>query len=188
MESLDFLRAAYNEGKTFTAFDLETTGLDAKSAHIVEIGALRFDKRGTAARFATLVNPGVPIPPEAEKINGISDEMLGGYPGIEKVMPDFLYFVRNTVLIAHNAPFDCGFINESLARLHGKGNAPFPALPNPVACTLLISRETFPGRKSYSLQNMAADLSIPSLEAHRAGDDARLCMEILLKCLDIEPV
>ncbi|MDR1898411.1 MAG: 3'-5' exonuclease, partial [Treponema sp.] len=59
---------------------------------------------------------------------------------------------------------------------------PFPALPNPVADTLILARRLFPGRQSYKLQDLARDLGIPALAAHRAEDDARLCMEIFLKC------
>ena len=164
---------AYSEGAVFVAFDLETTGLSAQHNHIVEIGAVKFDRLGLIARFSTLINPGIPMPKEAEEINKISDEMLRGKPNLEEVIPDFLYFIKNAVLAAHNAPFDCGFISAKLKN----------PLPNLILDTLSVSREFFPGLQSYSLQNLAASLGINAHDAHRAEDDARLCMEIFLRCI-----
>ena len=164
---------AYTEGAVFTAIDMETTGLDPKRDRIVEIGAVKFDSKGPIARFSVLINPGIPMPPAAERVNKISDEMLKGKPFLDTVLPEFLRFTEKTVIVAHNAPFDCGFINE---KCH---------LSNKIADTLAFSREVFPGLPSYSLQNLAADLRISALEAHRAEDDARLCMEIFTRCMKI---
>ena len=163
---------AFNEGAIFVALDLETTGLDPKLDRIVEIGAVKFDKRGIIARFSTLINPGIPMPPGAEKVNHISDEMLRSKPALDEVLPDFLCFVQNAVLAAHNAPFDFSFLDEKLKK----------RLPNPILDTLVLSRDCFPGLKSYSLQNIAANFNISAFDAHRAEDDARLCMEIFLRC------
>jgi DNA polymerase-3 subunit epsilon len=139
------------------------------------------------ARYSTLINPGIPMPEEAGRVNGITDAMLSGKPLIEEALPHFLYFIRNTVIVAHNAPFDCGFVNETLKRLYSANELawrpPFAMLSNPVADSLVLAREAFPGRKSYSLQNLAADLGVPARNAHRAEDDARLCMEIFIRCL-----
>ena len=199
----------FHEGAAFCAFDIETTGLDPKLDRIVEIGAVKFDRRGPMGRYSVLVNPGIPMPQAAGLVNGISDDMLAGKPSLEAVLPDFLRFTGGAVIVAHNAPFDCGFINEKLAALfHGAkrrgagapgepllpglertgdtGEAawapPFPALPNPIADTLVLSRRLFPGRESYKLQELARHMGIPALNAHRAEDDARLCMEIFLAC------
>jgi DNA polymerase-3 subunit epsilon len=202
----------------FTAFDLETTGLDAKQDRIVEIGAVKFDKRGPVSRFSVLINPGIPMPEEAGRVNNITDEMLRGRPSLDEVFPDFIGFIKNTILVAHNAPFDCGFINEKLRERfdwgkknrddplqgslldmdlpgngpeHDGGTAgesywipPFPALPHQVVNTLAYAKEVFPGRYGYKLQDLAAFLKIGSLEAHRAEDDARVCMEIFVKCAE----
>ena len=173
MEPFNHALKAYNEGAVFVAFDLETTGLDPKLDCIVEIGAVKFDNKGLIARFSALINPGIPMPEEAGKVNNISDEMLRGKPSLEQVLPDFLRFIRGTVLTAHNTAFDCAFIRCQT-----------PLLANPIADTLVYARERFPGMGSYSLQNLALDLGIPAREAHRAEDDARLCMEILLRCLE----
>ena len=174
MNSFDFAVKAYNEGAVFAAFDIETTGLDPRQNKIVELGAVKFDNRGLIARFSTLINPGIPMPEEAARVNNISDEMLKDKPPLDEVMPDFLSFTKGAVLAAHNAPFDCGFINENLGK----------ALPNPIVDTLAVSKELFPGLRSYSLQNLAAALGINALDAHRAEDDSRLCMEIFLHCVE----
>jgi len=81
------------------------------------------------------------------------------------------------VLIAHNAKFDTGFVNRNMARL-GMG-----LLKHDVIDTLRMAQRAYPGRKSYSLQNLAKDLGIVSLEAHRAQDDARVCIELFALCL-----
>lgn len=206
MESYDWAIKAYAEGAAFTAFDLETTGLDPKQDRIAEFGAVKFDRRGVIARYATLVNPGIPMPPDAGRVNKITDAMLAGQPAIEEALPDFLRFIKDTIIVAHNAPFDCGFVNASLQRLYEAGRLsrggetaggrlfaesaapwtpPFPTLPNKTADTLLMARRLFPGRERYSLQNLAPDLGLKAEAAHRALDDARLCMEIFVRCCAI---
>ncbi|GHV92669.1 DNA polymerase III subunit epsilon [Spirochaetia bacterium] len=215
MESYDWALDAYRDGAVFTAFDIETTGLDPQKDQIVELGAVKFDNRGPISRFNVLINPGIPMPEAAGRVNHITDEMLAGQPSLEAVFPDFLRLVKDTVIIAHNAPFDCGFVNQKLKDSHeqakrsgafaaadsarnGQGSLldgidgpergagpwvpPFPALPNKIADTLVLSRRVFPGRNSYKLQDMAAFLQIQALSAHRAEDDARLCMEIFIGC------
>ncbi|MDR1252957.1 MAG: 3'-5' exonuclease [Treponema sp.] len=182
MESYDRVIAAYAEGAVFTAFDIETTGFEPKRDRIVEFGTVKFDRRGVIARYALLIDPCIPMPPEAGKVNGITDDMLAGQPLIEEVLPDFLRFVKDTIIVAHNAPFDCGFVNENLSRLHKAGGAPFPVLPNITADTLLLARRFFTGRNHYNLQNLASDLGIKARSAHRALDDARLCMELFIRC------
>ena len=185
--SLERALKAYSEGLVFVAFDLETTGLDPHVDEIVEIGAVKFDIKGPIARFSTLINPGIPMPAEAGSVNNITDEMLRKKPSLDEVLPDFIHFIQGAVLAVHNASFDCGFINDKLKKRWEKANKawtpPYPSLPNFIADTLVFSREVFPGLRSYSLQNLALDLHIPSRDAHRAEDDARLCTELLLRCL-----
>lgn len=182
MESFDWAIKAYAEGAVFAAFDLETTGLDPRLDRIAEIGALRFDKQGVFDRYQTLVDPGFPMPLEAGRVNGISDAMLAGQPPIVEALPGFLRFINGAVILAHNAPFDCGFINEALARLYDDGYTRFSALPNKIVDTLPLARRLFPGRSRYNLQDLAKDMGIRAEAAHRAFDDARLCMEIFTTC------
>jgi DNA polymerase-3 subunit epsilon len=199
MGAFDWACRAYREGTMFAAFDIETTGLDAQADRIVELGGVKFDRRGLAGSFSVLINPGIPMPPEAARVNGIYDDMLKDKPGIEGVLPDFLRFIRGCILTAHNASFDCGFINAGLKRHYRKDDAaqgslldgveetgwaaPFGELPNGIVDTLAFAREAFPGRSTYKLQDLARTLNIHSGEAHRAMDDARVCMELFIACV-----
>jgi DNA polymerase-3 subunit epsilon len=197
VEHQEELLREYEGGMIFAAFDLETTGLDPEKDEIAEIGGLRFDRRGILGRFSVLVNPGIPMPPGAGKVNNITDAMLRDAPPLEEVLPDFISFIRGAVLIAHNTPFDCGFINAKLERLsrdppgpdtpglEPRGwRPPFRRLPNPLVDTLTLARELFPGRASYKLQALAADFRLSGKEAHRAEDDAMVCMRFFLYCLE----
>jgi DNA polymerase-3 subunit epsilon len=161
----------------FTAFDTETTGLDPRTCRVVELGGVRFDALGVTSRFNALINPGTPMPVEASRVNGITDAMLAGKPDMREVLPDFLAFARGTVLVAHNAPFDVSFVNEELSRM-GKG-----PLDHRVVDTRILAREAFPGLPKYALQDLASRLGIEAKDAHRAEDDARVCMELFLRCV-----
>ncbi|HNY15987.1 MAG TPA: exonuclease domain-containing protein [Treponemataceae bacterium] len=176
MSQFDWLVAAF-PWTVFTAFDTETTGLEPKLNRVVEAGAIRFDSIGVSARFNALINPMVPMPSEVTKINGITDAMLKKEPPSGEVLPDFMEFIGDTPIIAHNAPFDVAFINEELSRL-GK-----PPLKNRVIDTRIFAKELFPSLQSYRLQDLARHFSITAIDAHRAEDDARVCMELFLVCL-----
>ena len=181
MESFDWAIAAFEKGEIFTVFDVETTGLDSKRDSIVEIGAIKFGSdRGIIDRYSALIDPGIPMPKEAGKVNNITDAMLAGQPPIQEALPAFVHFAAGSIILAHNAPFDCGFVNAGLARLYDDGFVPFAALPNRIADTLPLARRLLPGRVRYNLQDLAASLGLRAEAAHRAFDDARLCMEIFL--------
>ena len=176
MTSYDWLAAVYDTA-AFIAFDTETTGLDPASGRIVEIGAVKFDRCGVIARYNVLINPEMPMPEEAGKVNGITDAMLKDKPLIAAVFPDFFDFIGTGVLVAHNAPFDINYVNAELKR-SGK-----PPLSNKVVDTRIFAKEVFPGLSSYALQDLAVQFGITALEAHRAEDDARVCMELFEKIL-----
>ena len=177
MTSYDWLAAVYDTA-AFIAFDTETTGLDPSSGRIVEIGAVKFDRRGPIARYNVLINPEMSMPEDAGKVNGITDEMLKDKPIFAAVFPDFFDFIGTGVLIAHNAPFDVNYVNTELKR------ADKPLLANKVVDTRIFAKEIFPGLSSYALQDLAVQLGITALEAHRAEDDARVCMELFNKTLN----
>ncbi|MDR0720448.1 MAG: 3'-5' exonuclease [Treponema sp.] len=194
MGKYDEIKQRFAGGALFTAFDLETTGLDPQKDKIVEIGAVKFDRLGITARFSALVNPGIPIAPEASKVNHITDAMLIGEPAIEETLPGFIRFIGDSMLIAHNATFDCGFINAELKRLCGGQGLlaetpwvpPYQRLPESrVIDTLTMSRDLDPSRQTHKLQDLAAGYNIPSAAAHRAEDDARVCMEIFIRLLGV---
>ncbi|MGP1454999.1 MAG: 3'-5' exonuclease [Treponema sp.] len=173
MTSFDWLAAVYDTA-VFTAFDTETTGLDHQTGRVVEIGAVQFDMRGIIARYNVLINPQMAMPEDAQKVNGITDEMLSDKPIFIQVEPDFSCFIQGSVLVAHNAPFDVHYINTELQRIG------LPLLSNKVVDTRIFTKELYPGLQSYALQDLAMQFGIQALEAHRAEDDARVCMELFM--------
>ena len=186
MDSFNWVITSFRDGEEFTAFDIETTGLDSRRDSIVEIGAVKFSRNKVIGSYSQLINPGISMPEGAGNVNHISDAMLAGQPSIQEILPDFLDFTAASIILAHNAPFDCGFINASLARLFDDGYAPFPALSNRIADTLPLARRLLPGRGRYNLQDLCASLGFKAEAAHRALDDARLCMELFLYLADVQ--
>ena len=171
MSNYDWVPVIY-EKCTFVAFDTETTGLKPDENRVVEIGAVKFDRKGVISRFSVLINPECPMPQEASAVNNITDEMLKNKPLFKDVALDFLNFIQDTVLVAHNAPFDIAFINAELKRCRiGK-------LTNKVVDTLIFTKDVFPRLESYKLQELAKRFEIVAFSAHRAEDDARVCMEV----------
>ncbi len=160
----------------FVAFDLETTGLSAIACRVGEFGAVRFRLDGTElGRFEELVDPECPIPPEAMRIHGITDAMVRGAPTVAEVLPRFVEFLGSpdTILLAHNAPFDLGFLGVALTKL---GQA-FPA--HAVLDTLDLARTCLRGPYSYRLEDVAIYLGVAESEDHRALSDSRLVAAVL---------
>ncbi|MFO7246609.1 MAG: 3'-5' exonuclease [Thermaerobacter sp.] len=157
--------------------DLETTGLRAATDRIIEIGAVRWDQYGRRT-YARIVNPGVRVPPYITRLTGITPEMVASGPPIEIALREFFseFLSDEPVIVAHNAPFDLGFLDAELGRL----GLPSP-YPGPVACTLRLSRRYVPtptGR--HRLQDVAAALSIPLDRGHRALADVEACERIFM--------
>jgi DNA polymerase III epsilon subunit family exonuclease len=165
----------------FVAFDLETTGLYAHRHRIVELGAVRFRMDGTElGRYSQLVNPGRRMPPDATAVNGITDAMLRHQPSLGNVLPEFLKFCGppQTILIAHNASFDLGFLRRAMAELA------LPPLAHRVVDTLLLAQVVLPGWRNYKLETLAAALgAVPP--QHRSLGDALAVMHVfreLVRC------
>lgn len=157
----------------FVAFDTETTGLSPHSESLVEIAAVRFDlKIGPKEYFQTLVNPGKNIPWEATRVHGITDEMVFDAPKIEKVLPLFYSFIENAIPVAHNAPFDIGFIS-----LHSlRANITPPSTPVLDSC--MFSRRVCLDEPSHKLESLVKSHGISESTFHRALADAKSCMEV----------
>lgn len=169
----------YEKGNIFCALDTETTGLQSKTDKVIEIGAVKFSKNGITEYFSTLINPEMQIPPICAKISGITNEMLKDKPFIYDILPDFLAFISDTILVAHNAQFDLRFINEELLRSN------LAPLKNQAIDTLAFSRKVLPENKSWKQPVLAKQFNINIKSAHRAYDDARVCMELFIKLLDL---
>lgn len=163
---------------TFTAFDFETTGLNAGVDRIVEIGGVRFRNNEILGTFQRLVNPGIVISEAASAVSGITNAMVVAYPAVKEILPQFMEFAADSVLLAHNAPFDLGFLRAALR------DGGFDDVTNLVIDTQELAKRAFPKQKSYSLQNLVAFLRFPPNNAHRALDDAEMCMKLFLACTE----
>ena len=149
---------------SFVCFDFETTGL-SRNDRIIEIGAVKVENGYLVSRYSSLVDPRRPISPLITQITGISDEMVRGKPGIEELLPSFYAYTQGYILMAHNAPFDCGFLTRAA---EGTGYR----FDQPVFDTLTFARRVLPNRVSYRLPDLTEDLKIPQETAHRAWCDA----------------
>lgn len=163
---------------TMVAFDFETTGLYPASDRIVEFGAVKFRGGREIDTFEKLANPGIPIGADAAAVSGISDADVAEATPVEAVVPEFVAFLGDAVLMAHNAPFDLGFLRAAVQAL-GLGD-----VANTVIDTQVLAMKAFPRRKSYGLQNLATELGLPPNRAHRALDDAIMCMRLFQRCVD----
>ena len=162
----------------FVVFDIETTGLDPMRDGITEIGAVLVENGEVTDRFHTLVNPEMPIPENIVELTGITDEMVKDCPTASQVIPAFLDFAKDAVLVAHNASFDMGFIHQKAAS-HGM------TVKNKVLDTLAVTRRLFPRLKTHKLSAVAQHLNIDMERAHRAVDDALAAAKIFIKCMEI---
>ena len=168
-----------NSGAVFCALDTETTGLKPEEERIIEIGAVKFDKNGILDTFSTLVNPRVLIPNFCQELTGITNKMVYGQKEFHELAGDLLSFLgEDSIIVAHNAQFDLRFVNAELERMN---HAP---LLNKAIDTLRFSRWAFPENGHWTLQHLANQFGIEVKAAHRATDDARVCMEVFFKCIE----
>ncbi|WP_228566965.1 DEDD exonuclease domain-containing protein [Nocardia sp. SYP-A9097] len=160
---------------TFVVVDLETTGTSPQGDAITEIGAVKVRGGEVLGEFATLVNPGLAIPPQIVQITGITTAMLIDAPPIEQVLPGFLEFANGAVLVAHNARFDTGFLRAAAAR----SEIPWPAFQ--VVCTVQLARRVLNKDEapSVKLSFLAELLGSQTRPTHRALDDARATVDVL---------
>ncbi|WP_394527056.1 PolC-type DNA polymerase III [Lacrimispora sp. JR3] len=150
---------------TYVVFDIETTGFSSSKNRIIEIGAVKIQDGAVIDRYSTFVNPDVPIPFEIEKLTGINDNMVLSYPGIREILPQFLEFCSDAVLVAHNASFDVSFIAYNASQL---GLEFDPTVIDTVA----LARLLLPNLNRYKLDTVAKALNISLENHHRAVDDA----------------
>lgn len=161
---------------TFCIVDLETTGGSPKSgARITEIGAVKVRGGDVLGEFQTLVNPDEHIPAFITVLTGITDQMVIAAPRIAEVMPSFLELARGSVLVAHNAPFDVGFLKSAAAGL----GIPWPTFE--VLDTVTLARRTLPRGEvpNYKLATLAAKFHATTSPTHRALDDARATVDVM---------
>ena len=159
---------------TFVVVDLETTGGSPADAGITEIGAVRIRGGEVIGEFSTLVNPGVPVPPFVAALTGITDALLASAPRLAAVLPSFLEFMQGSILIAHNAPYDIGFLKGACQQL----DYPWPG-PT-VLDTARIARVTLQRGevRNCKLGTLAAHFQATVTPTHRAFDDARATADV----------
>ncbi len=162
--------------QNYVVLDIETTGLDVDRSEIIEIGAVKIVNSEIVDEFHTLIKPKKPLPEMTKKITGITDEMLHDKPYIEDVLPEFYEYVRNSIIVAHNANFDYRFIRSWFKKIL---NVDFK---NPYIDTLSLSRALLT-MSSYSLDKVASKLKLGSFTHHRALEDAKITSMIFLKFL-----
>ena len=163
-------------GADFVVFDIETTGFSPTNNRIIEIGAVKVCGGKIVDRFSTFVDPLVPIPFEIEKLTGITDDMVMGAEQIDVVLPQFLDFCGDCILVAHNAQFDMSFIME---------NCDMQGISHDFTYvdTVGIARILLPGQKKHTLDAVAKTLGVSLENHHRAVDDAEATAEIFVKLI-----
>lgn len=159
---------------TYVVFDLETTGFSAIKDRIIEIGAVKVQNGEIVDSFSTFVNPKRPIPFEITQLTSITDEMVMDSPDVETILPQFLEFVGDAVLVAHNAGFDVGFIEQNCRYQDIEPNFVY-------VDTVALARVLLPTLSKYKLNIVAKALDISLENHHRAVDDAGATAEIFVK-------
>lgn len=163
-----------NFNDTFVVFDLETTGFSAEVDRIIEIGAVKIKNGEIVDNFSKFVNPKIPIPFRIEKLTGINDSMVMKAEPIEKILPEFLEFCGDAVMVAHNAGFDTSFIINNAERLGIKYD---PTIMD----TVLLAQFVIPNLHNYKLDTLCKHLAVSLENHHRAVDDAQATAYIYLK-------
>ena len=162
----------------FVVFDLETTGAKCPPCRVTEIGAYRIERGEITGEFQTLVNPESLIPPFITQLTGISNAMVKGAPKFAEIAADFLDFIGDAVLVAHNAHFDMRFLNHEIGRIH-EGYR----VGNQHLCTVQLSRKLLPNIENHRLHTVAEHYSIYIENRHRAADDAHATARIFVNFL-----
>ena len=159
----------------FAVVDLETTGWSPDEGAIAEIGVVRVCGGVRRGEFASRVNPGMPVPRSIEELTGITDWLLAAAPRVAAVLPRLLRFAEGCVLVAHNAPFDVGFL-AAAADACGLTWPPFAVLDTVTLARQLVDPEEVPDCKLGTLARFFGAGTVPS---HRALADARATADIL---------
>ncbi|TCT26733.1 DNA polymerase III catalytic subunit PolC type [Melghiribacillus thermohalophilus] len=184
----DGIPIAYNEqdreleDAEYVVFDVETTGLSAVYDTIIELAAVKIKNGEIIDRFESFANPHEPLSETTTELTGITDEMVKDAPEVEEVLKKFDEWMGDAILVAHNASFDMGFLNEGLRKI-GKDKA-----SNPVIDTLELSRFLFPELKNHRLNTLCKHLNIELVQHHRAIYDAEatgyLLWQLIKECLN----
>lgn len=148
----------------YVVFDLETTGFDPKTAKIIEIGALKYKNNELIEELSILVNPECEIPDVITMITGIDDELVKNAITIEEALPQFIQFIEDLPLVAHNSNFDLSFIEENINRLH------LAMITNKNIDTVLLARKYIKGVYNHKLETLKNYFRL-TYSSHRSIED-----------------
>jgi len=165
---------------TFVVLDLETTGGSARTDAVTEVGAVKIRGGEVLGELATLVDPGTGVPPGIVALTGITTAMVTGAPPLPAVLPSVLEFLSGAVLVAHNAPFDAGFLRAACER-HGQVWPRPPVLCTARLARAVLSRDEAPSVRLGALARLFGTATTPT---HRALADARATVEVLHRLLE----
>ncbi len=174
--SFDKREIIYLSNQTLVAFDTETTGAYPVKWEICEIAAVKFQNGKIVDEFSSTIRPEGDMHPVSEQIHGYSKKSLDSKPFAKTVLKKFLEFSQNSVLIAHHAPFDIGFLSYDLE----KNNLPIPN--NKIICTSLLSRAIFKDSPNHKLPTLMEFLNLKKRKLHIALNDAKICMDLAQEC------
>lgn len=159
--------------RIYVVVDVETTGGRSENDRITEIALLKVQSGQVIGEYQSLVNPKRHIPSFITGLTGISNSMVAGAPTFSELAKDIIEFIGDSIFVAHNAAFDYGFVRAELQRCGF-------TLQNPKLCTVVQMRRYYPGLQSYSLGNLCQHFAVQLQNHHRAYDDARATVELLL--------
>ena len=162
----------------FVVFDIETTGFNSHFNKIIEIGAVKIKAGRIIDRYSQLINPGISIPYHITEITSITNEQVANQPKIDEAIEKFVEFVGDAVLVAHNAPFDMGFIKRDVKKCLNIN------LENSVIDTLQMARDLFPDLKKYGLGDLNKVLGLALENHHRAVDDSQATANMFIIFLE----
>ncbi|MBI5700713.1 3'-5' exonuclease [Candidatus Saganbacteria bacterium] len=163
------------EKETFSIVDIETTGLDYTKSEIIEIAAIKVQNGDVKDIYNTLIKPAAEITPNIERLTGINNDLVLGSPVISDVAPKFLFFIENTILVAHNSDFDIPFLKHHLQN----------KFTNQILCTLKASRYLLPNLANHKLHTVAKYFNIDAQNRHRALGDVETTLGMFLKMIPL---
>ncbi|MGN0395845.1 MAG: PolC-type DNA polymerase III, partial [Coprococcus sp.] len=162
----------------YVIFDIETTGLSTKHNKIIEIGAVKIKDGEIIGRFSEFINPEVPIPYQIEQLTSINDEMVMDAPTVDVILPQFISFCSDAIVVAHNAAFDTGFIKKF-------ANDMGLTFTNTILDTMTLSHILLPELGKYTLDRVCKALNVKNEHHHRAIDDAEATAKVFMHLYDM---
>ena len=167
---------------SLVSVDVETTGLDVKTARVIEVGIVRIEGGTIVDRWGSLVDPGMPLPPKITEITGIKDEDLKGKPTFRELKWDVYGRLRDRVFCAYNSAYDWGILHHAMERV----GMTMPQIP--ILDPLVWARRLMPNERRHNLGAVCSKLGVDLENAHRAVDDAEAAGKVMMRFADKVPL